>query len=95
MLNGVAEYDGQTWTLHGESDDRFGAIMEDAGGNIWLKSGIGGWGGFPPFPSVLEMDESLVGSPGFKPVCEALTLSWVGSIPTRLRHSPIAERHGQ
>ena len=33
----------------------------------------------------MEMDESLVGSPGFKPVCEALTLSWVGSIPTRLR----------
>ena len=32
------------------------------------------------------MDESLVGSPGFKPVREALTLSWVGSIPTRLRH---------
>ena len=32
-----------------------------------------------------EMDESLVGSPGFKPVREALTLSWVGSIPTRLR----------
>lgn len=31
------------------------------------------------------MDESLVGSPGFKPVCEALTLSRVGSIPTRLR----------
>ena len=34
------------------------------------------------------MDESLVGSPGFKPVREALTLSWVGSIPTRLRHLP-------
>lgn len=33
-----------------------------------------------------EMDESLVGSPGFKPVREALTLSRVGSIPTRLRH---------
>ena len=31
------------------------------------------------------MDESLVGSPGFKPVREALILSWVGSIPTRLR----------
>ena len=35
-----------------------------------------------------EMDESLVGSPGFKPVREALKLSWVGSIPTRLRHFP-------
>jgi len=34
----------------------------------------------------MEVDESLVGSPGFKPVREALTLSWVGSIPTHLRH---------
>ena len=34
---------------------------------------------------LLEMDESLVGSPGFKPVREALILSWVGSIPTHLR----------
>ena len=34
----------------------------------------------------VEVDESLVGSPGFKPVREALTLSWVGSIPTHLRH---------
>ncbi len=38
------------------------------------------------------MDESLVGFPGFKPVREALTLSWVGSIPTRLRHSGAAAR---
>ncbi len=38
--------------------------------------------------SYKEMDESLVGSPGFKPVREALTLSWVGSIPTRLRQPP-------
>ena len=34
-----------------------------------------------------EVDESLVGSPGFKPVREVLTLPWVGSIPTHLRHS--------
>jgi hypothetical protein len=34
------------------------------------------------------MDESLVGSPDFKSVREALTLSWVGSIPTHLRHPP-------
>ena len=41
------------------------------------------------------MDESLVGSPGFKPVCEALTLSWVGSIPTRLRHFHRRARQGR
>ena len=34
----------------------------------------------------LEMNASLVGAPGFKPACLALTLSWVGSIPTHLRH---------
>ncbi len=33
----------------------------------------------------VEMDESLVGFPGFKPVCEVLTPPWVGSIPTHLR----------
>ena len=32
------------------------------------------------------MDGALVAPPGFKPVREALTLSWVGSIPTHLRH---------
>ena len=44
----------------------------------------------PPRSTLIlpEVDESLVGSPDFKSVREALTLSWVGSIPTHLRHSP-------
>ena len=34
-----------------------------------------------------EMDASLVGAPDFKPARAALTLSWIGSIPIRLRHT--------
>ena len=49
----------------------------------WLRSAVGKGGALN-----LEMDESLVGSPGFKPVREVLTLPWVGSIPTRLRQFP-------
>ena len=48
--------------------------------SAWLRSAVGNGGALN-----LEMDESLVGSPGFKPVREVLTLPWVGSIPTRLR----------
>ena len=51
--------------------------------STWLRSAVGKGGGLN-----LEMDESLVGSPGFKPVREVLTLPWVGSIPTRLRQFP-------
>ena len=36
----------------------------------------------------MEMDGALVAPPGFKPACLALILSWVGSIPTHLRHFP-------
>lgn len=50
-------------------------------------SGAGPRGGLRLTASHMEMDESLVGSPGFKPVREALTLSWVGSIPTHLRQA--------
>ena len=45
-LNGVAEYDGATWVLHGFNVDRFGEIKEDTAGNIWLKAGIGGYNAF-------------------------------------------------
>ena len=46
VLNGVAEYNGSTWTLHGSSVDRFDDIEEDTAGNIWLKAGVGGWDAF-------------------------------------------------
>lgn len=46
VLNGVAEYDGRSWTLHGASVDRFGDLEEDAAGNIWLQAGVGGWDAF-------------------------------------------------
>jgi hypothetical protein len=48
-LNGVAEYDGATWVLHGANVDRFGEIKEDTAGNIWLKGGIGGYNAFYKF----------------------------------------------
>lgn len=46
VLNGVAEYNGTTWTLRGANVDRFEDIEEDAAGNIWLEAGIGGWNAF-------------------------------------------------
>ena len=49
VLNGVAEYDGATWTLHGGTVGRFGALMEDLDGNIWLKAGVGGGNSFWKF----------------------------------------------
>ncbi|MBQ33002.1 MAG: hypothetical protein CL923_10705 [Deltaproteobacteria bacterium] len=39
----------------------------------------------PDFPSLAEVDASLVGAPDFKPECAALILSQVGSIPTHFR----------
>ena len=49
VLNGVAEYNGTSWTLHGASVDRFGNIEEDTAGNIWLSAGVGGWDAFYKF----------------------------------------------
>jgi len=46
VLNGVAEYDGVRWTLHGADVDRFDDVREDAAGNIWLRAGVGGWNAF-------------------------------------------------
>lgn len=46
VLNGVAEYNGTTWTLRGSNVDRFEDIEEDAAGNIWLEAGVGGWNAF-------------------------------------------------
>ena len=46
VLNGVAEYDGVTWTLHGAGVGRFGEIAEDTAGNIWLRAGVGGGNSF-------------------------------------------------
>lgn len=49
VLNGVAEYDGQTWTLHGAGVNRFGSLREDLAGNIWLIAGVGGGNAFYKF----------------------------------------------
>ena len=45
-LNGVAEYDGSGWMLHGAGVGRFGEIEEDTAGNIWLRAGVGGGNSF-------------------------------------------------
>ncbi len=49
VLNGVAEFDGAAWTLHGAAVDRFGELEEDAAGNIWLRAGVGGFNAFYRF----------------------------------------------
>ncbi len=49
VLNGVAEFDGQAWTLHGASAGRFGELMEDLDGNIWTRAGVGGGNAFWKF----------------------------------------------
>ncbi|MEZ5965503.1 MAG: hypothetical protein R3F56_16840 [Planctomycetota bacterium] len=49
VLNGVAEFDGASWTLHGGSVGRFGEIAEDTAGNIWLRAGVGGGNSFWKF----------------------------------------------
>lgn len=49
VLNGVAEYNGTTWTLRGADVDRFDTIKEDTAGNIWLMAGVGGWNAFYKF----------------------------------------------
>ena len=38
--NGVAKFDGNNWTLHGDNFDRFDQITEDGDGNIWMVTGI-------------------------------------------------------
>jgi len=48
-LNGVAEYDGQQWKLHGADVGRFGEIREDRQGNLWLIAGVGGGNQFWKF----------------------------------------------
>ncbi len=46
VLNGVAEYDGETWTLHGANTTRFRGIVEDLDGFLWLLPGVGGGNAF-------------------------------------------------
>jgi len=45
-LNGLAQFDGQQWTLHGASVDRFKVLVEDLDGNIWARGGVGGYNAF-------------------------------------------------
>lgn len=45
-LNGLAEYDGTTWTLRGSGVDRFDGLAEDLAGNIWMRGGVGGGNAF-------------------------------------------------
>jgi hypothetical protein len=49
VLNGLAEYNGTTWTLRGASVDRFDALVEDLAGNIWMRGGVGGYNAFYKF----------------------------------------------
>src|SRR6185436_15694509 len=49
VLNGVAEYNGLTWTLRGSDVDRFDSILEDHAGNLWLRAGVGGYNAFYKF----------------------------------------------
>ena len=42
VLNGVAEYDGSTWTLRGENIGRFGSGLVDHNGDLWFVAGTGG-----------------------------------------------------
>jgi ligand-binding sensor domain-containing protein len=43
VLPGVAEYDGETWTLRGEERGRLDEMAEDQFGNIWINAhGVGG-----------------------------------------------------
>lgn len=49
VLNGVAEYNGMSWTLHGAAVDRFDRIEEDGAGNLWLRAGVGGFNAFYKF----------------------------------------------
>jgi len=42
VLDGVAEYDGTSWTLHGDGVVRFGNVEEDQTGNLWMLAGVGG-----------------------------------------------------
>jgi hypothetical protein len=48
-LNGLAKYDGASWTLYGGSVGRFGQLVEDGQGNIWLRAGVGGGNSFWKF----------------------------------------------
>lgn len=48
-LNGVAEYDGNTWVLHGAGTTRFKSIIEDGDGNLWMLPGVGGGNTFYKF----------------------------------------------
>jgi len=46
VLNGVAEFDGVSWTLHGEEYGNFKSIKEDLEGNYWLIAGFIGYSFF-------------------------------------------------
>ncbi len=48
-LNGVAEYDGNTWVLHGANTTRYQSIIEDGDNNLWLLPGISGGNTFYKF----------------------------------------------
>ncbi len=44
ILQGLAVYDGNTWTLHGEELDRFDELCSDPAGNIWMITNFLGGG---------------------------------------------------
>ncbi|MGE3181933.1 MAG: hypothetical protein AB7N71_09900 [Phycisphaerae bacterium] len=49
VVNGLAEFDGETWTLHGGDLRRFRYMSEDANGNLWMASGDSGGSNFYMF----------------------------------------------
>jgi ligand-binding sensor domain-containing protein len=69
-LPGIAEYDGQTWRLHGAPIGQVGGLLEDRIGNIWMAAGVSGGNYFWVFdrtavrtipasttPTVLALDD--------------------------------------
>jgi ligand-binding sensor domain-containing protein len=71
-LNGLAEYDGSGWTLHGAGVGRFTELKEDLDGNIWMRAGVGGgntfWKfdrtSFTAFPAVTTTTSIGIGNDG-------------------------------
>jgi len=51
ILNGLAVYDGNTWTLHGGNLDRFDKLCGDGNGNVWMIGNPVGGG-----PAVYKFD---------------------------------------
>jgi ligand-binding sensor domain-containing protein len=82
-LNGVAEYDGVSWQLHGSSVGRFGELMEDLDGNIWIRAGVGGGNSFWKFDGIQFTHFPIGTTPtclGLGPDGAVYTGDWFGNV---------------